>query len=171
VSCGSLALLGPGGQYVPSVTSGLLAMFGIYGGTFVLSVLAGLFPLINTEVYLIGLVRFGLSSSSQLAPVVIAASTGQMVAKCILYYTGRSLIEVPRGRYQKKIELLRAKIERWQHKPYLIYAISSVLGIPPLYLTVLAAGAMRLRFDAFLIIGLLGRHIRFAVIVGLAWVA
>jgi membrane protein YqaA with SNARE-associated domain len=102
---------------------------------------------------------------------VLIASGSQMIAKIILYYTGRSLLDLPRGRYKNKVALLRTKIERWQSKPYLIYAVSSVLGLPPFYLTVLAAGAMRIRFDAFLVIGLLGRIVRFAAIVAIAWSA
>jgi membrane protein YqaA with SNARE-associated domain len=153
------------------VTDSLLAMLGIYGGTFAVSLIAGLVPLVNTEVFLVALVRLGVERSSQLAPIVVFAAVGQMVAKAILYYTGRSLLDLPRGRYKDKVLLLRAKIDRWQSKPYLIYAVSSVLGLPPFYLTVLAAGAMRIRFDAFLVIGVLGRILRFAIIVAIAWAA
>jgi membrane protein YqaA with SNARE-associated domain len=153
------------------VTDSLLAMLGIYGGTFVVSLIAGLVPLVNTEVFLVGLVRIAVDRSSQLAPIVLSAAVGQMVAKIVLYYTGRSLLDLPRGRYKDKVALLRTKIDRWQTKPYLIYAVSAVLGLPPFYLTVLAAGAMRIRFDAFLVIGLLGRIVRFAAIVAIAWSA
>jgi membrane protein YqaA with SNARE-associated domain len=153
------------------VTDSLLAMLGIYGGTFVVSWIAGLVPLVNTEVFLVGLVRLAVDRSSQLAPIVLCAAVGQMIAKIILYYTGRSLLDLPRGRYKNKVELLRVKIERWKTKPYLVYAISSVLGLPPFYLTVLAAGAMRIRFDAFLVIGFVGRVLRFAILVAIAWAA
>ena len=44
-------------------------------------------------------------------------------------------------------------------------------GVPPFYLTVLAAGAMMIRFPAFLAIGSAGRLVRFAVIVALTWIA
>ncbi|HET9621694.1 MAG TPA: VTT domain-containing protein [Kofleriaceae bacterium] len=153
------------------MTHDLLAMLGIYGGTFVVSLIAGLVPLVNTELFLIGVVRVAIKSPAQLVPLVLFASVGQMAAKIALYYTGRSLLDLPRGRYKNKVELLRTKIERWQAKPYLVYTVSSVLGLPPFYLTVLAAGAMRIRFDAFFLIGLLGRILRFAVIVAIAWAA
>jgi len=153
------------------VTDDLLAMLGIYGGTFLVSLIAGLVPLVNTEVFLVGLVRLAVDGRSQLPGIVVAAATGQMVAKIGLYYAGQGLLELPRGRNRQKIETVRRKLERWQTKPYLIYAISSVLGQPPFYLTVLAAGAMKIRFRAFLAIGLSGRLIRFAVIVALAWLA
>jgi membrane protein YqaA with SNARE-associated domain len=153
------------------VTDNLLAMLGIYGGTFVVSIIAGLVPLVNTEVFLIGLVRLAVDRSSQLPAIVIAASVGQMVAKIGLYYTGQGMLALPRGRYKQKIESVRGKIEQWKTKPYLIYAVSSVLGLPPFYLTVLAAGAMKIRFKAFLGIGLAGRLVRFGVLVALTWAA
>lgn len=153
------------------VTDDLLAMLGIYGGTFVVSIVAGLVPLVNSEVFLFALVRLAVDRSSQLPAIVVAAATGQMVAKIGLYYTGRSLLELPRGRNKEKIEKIRKKLEGWKTKPYLIYSISSVVGLPPFYLTVLAAGAMKIRFKAFLAIGILGRLVRFAVLVAIAWAA
>ena len=47
-------------------------------------------------------------------------------------------------------ERIRERIEHWKSKPYVIYGLSSVLGLPPFYLTVIAAGAMQIRFQAFL---------------------
>jgi membrane protein YqaA with SNARE-associated domain len=153
------------------VTHDLLAMLGIYGGSFVVSIIAGLIPVVNTELFLVGLVRFGVDRPAQLPGIVIASAVGQMVAKVGLYYAGQELLELPRGRYRAKIETVRRKIEQWRTKPYLVYAISAVVGLPPLYLTVLAAGAMKIRFIPFLVIGLAGRLLRFSVIVALAWAA
>lgn len=153
------------------MTDDLLAMLGIYGGTFVVSIIAGLVPLVNTELFLIGLVRLAVDRSTQLPAIVVAAATGQMIAKIGLYHAGRGLLELPRGRYQDKIETVRKKLEHWKTKPYLVYAISSVVGLPPFYLTVLAAGAMKIRFNAFLVIGLCGRLLRFGFLVAVTWAA
>jgi membrane protein YqaA with SNARE-associated domain len=158
-------------QYVPFVTDDLLAMLGIYGGTFVVSIIAGLVPLVNSEIFLVALVRLAVDRSSQLPAIVIAAATGQMVAKIGLYHAGRGMLDLPRGRYKAKIETVRHKLEQWKTRPYFIYAISSVVGVPPFYLTVLAAGAMKIRFAAFLVIGLAGRLVRFAVLVAITWAA
>jgi membrane protein YqaA with SNARE-associated domain len=153
------------------VTDELLAMLGIYGGTFIVSIIAGLVPVVNAEVFLVGLIRLAVERPQQLPAIVLAASLGQMVAKIGLYYAGQGLLELPRGRYREKIQTVRGKLERWKTKPYLIYGLSSVFGLPPFYLTVLAAGAMKIRLRAFLVIGLAGRLIRFGVIAALAWVA
>lgn len=153
------------------MTHDLLAMLGIYGGTFAVGFLAGLVPVVNAEVFLVGLVRLAVDDSSQLPPIVAAAATGTMLAKLGLYHAGRGMLELPRGRYRAKILAARAKLDQWRTRPYLVYSVSSVLGVPPFYLTVLAAGAMAIRLQAFLVIGLAGRLLRFAVVVALAWAA
>jgi membrane protein YqaA with SNARE-associated domain len=153
------------------VTDELLAVLGIYGGTFVVSAISGVFPLLNSELFLAGLVRFAVDRATQLPGIVIAASTGQMVAKIGLYFAGRRMLEQASGRHQDKIDLVRRKLESWKNKPYVIYGISSVVGLPPFFLTVLAAGAMKIRFRVFLVVGLLGRHLRFAILVAIAWLA
>jgi len=155
------------------VTHDLVAMLGIYGGTFVVSIIAGLVPLVNAEVFLVGLVRLAVDRSSQLPAIVIAAAVGQMIAKIGLYHAGRGMLELPRGlyknRYREKLEMVRKKLDSWKTKPYLVYGVSSVTGLPPFYLTVIAAGAMKIRFNAFLMIGLGGRLVRFASLIAIAW--
>jgi membrane protein YqaA with SNARE-associated domain len=166
-----LAVPPSSGQYVRLVTEDLVAMLGIYGGTFVVSMIAGLVPVVNAEVFLITLVRLAVDRSSQLPAIVLAAAAGQMVAKIGLYRAGQGMFDLPRGQHHEKIEKVRGKLERWRTKPYLVYAVSSVLGLPPFYLTVLAAGALKIRFKAFLGIGLGGRVLRFACLVGITWAA
>ena len=157
------------------MTYHLVAILGLYGGTFVVSMIAGLVPLVNAEVFLVGLVRLVVDRSSQLPAIVVAAAVGQMVAKIGLYHAGRGMLELPRGlyrnRYQEKLETVRRKLDSWKTKPYLVYGVSSVTGLPPFYLTVLAAGAMKIRFNAFLVIGLCGRLLRFAFLVAITWAA
>jgi membrane protein YqaA with SNARE-associated domain len=153
------------------VTHDLAVSLGAYIGTFVACFVAGLVPFVNAEAYLIWLVGFQLRDGAQLPGVVVAASAGMMVAKIILYYVGKGMLELPRGRWKEKLEKARTRIEGWKKKPYLIYAVSSVLGIPPMYLTVLAAGAMKIRFMPFLLIGLAGRIVRFGAIAAIAWYA
>jgi membrane protein YqaA with SNARE-associated domain len=160
---------------VRRVTHDLVAMFGLYGGTFAVSILAGLVPLVNAELFLVWLVHFIVDRSSQLPAIVIAAAIGQMIAKIGLYHAGRGMLELPRGRYKgrytAKLEAVRQKLDSWKTKPYLVYGVSSVTGLPPFYLTVLAAGAMKIRFNAFLAIGLAGRLLRFACLVAITWAA
>jgi membrane protein YqaA with SNARE-associated domain len=154
------------------VTTQILEAVGIYAGTFLVCLIGGLVPIVNTEVFLVGLIALGaIKSSASLPAIVLLASLGQMVAKLILYYTGAGLFELPRGRYKAKIEAARARMEKWRQKPNLVLAVSSTVGLPPLYLVSLAAGGLRMRLRTFLTIGMIGRIVHFAVVVGIAWVA
>lgn len=153
------------------MTEDLLAMLGMYGGTFVVAIVSGLVPVVNLELILIGLVRLAVDDASQLPALVVLAAAGQMVAKIVLYHASRGMLDLPRGRHRDKIIAARARLEQWRSRPYLVYALSASLGLPPFYLTVLAAGALAIRLHAFLMIGLAGRLVRFAVLVALAWVA
>jgi membrane protein YqaA with SNARE-associated domain len=151
------------------VTASLLATFGLYLGTYVVCLLAGLIPLINAEVYLVGVTLWAVRSPAQLPAIVVLASLGQMTAKVILYYTAAGAMRLPRGRYQARLEAARDRIERWRHRPLWVLAVSSTLGLPPFYLVSLAAGAMRIRMRTFLAIGTAGRLVHFAVVVAIAW--
>jgi membrane protein YqaA with SNARE-associated domain len=150
------------------VTDDLLATFGIYGGTYVVCLLAGLIPLINSEVYLVGLTLWAVHDPLPLAAVVVLASVGQMTAKIILYYAAYGMFELPRGRFHAKILAARSRMEKWRDRPKYVIAISAVVGLPPFYLVSLAAGALKIRLRVFLPIGLIGRIVHFAVVVAIA---
>jgi membrane protein YqaA with SNARE-associated domain len=53
----------------------------------------------------------------------------------------------------------------------LLYAASAVVGIPPFYVTTVAAGAVGMNFAFFLVVGFIGRLIRFALVVALPQMA
>ena len=147
----------------------LLGGLGLYGGTLIVCVIAGLVPIVNAELFLISLSTWAVDSPEQLPVIVALAAIGQMIAKVGLYYAGLGMFELPRGRWRERIENARARLERWKRQPYIIYAASTVFGLPPLYLTTLAAGALKINLMLFVVIGLVGRSIRFAVVVALPW--
>jgi membrane protein YqaA with SNARE-associated domain len=152
------------------VTAQILASVGLYAGTFVVCLLAGLIPLINAEIYLIGLIGVGAVSSPRSLPaIVLLAALGQMVAKIILYYAALGMFELPSGRHKAKIEAARARMEKWRDKPTWVLAVSSTTGLPPFYLVSLAAGALKIRLRTFLTIGMIGRVVHFSVVVAIAW--
>jgi membrane protein YqaA with SNARE-associated domain len=151
------------------MTHDLLQTLGLYAGTLVVCFLAGLIPLINAEVFLVGISIWVVKRPEQLPAIIILAAVGQMLAKIILYYAGMGMFEMPSGKWRARIDRARAKLTRWEKQPYLIYASSASLGLPPLYLTTFAAGALRINFALFLLIGLLGRLARFGVIVVIPW--
>ena len=151
------------------MTSHLLASCGLYLGTYLVCLLAGLIPLINAEVYLVGVTLWAVESPAPLPAIVLLAALGQMTAKLILYYAALGAMELPGERQQARIAKARAKIEKWRAKPKWVLAVSSTTGLPPFYLVSLAAGALRIRLRTFLTIGMIGRVVHFAVVVAIAW--
>lgn len=151
------------------MTHDLLTALGLYGATLVVCFLAGLIPIVNAEVFLVGVSIWAVKSPDQLPAIILLAAVGQMLAKVILYYAGMGMFELPTGRWKERIDKARAKLTRWEKQPYLVYASSASLGLPPLYLTTFAAGALRINFTLFCLIGLLGRIARFSVIVIIPW--
>jgi membrane protein YqaA with SNARE-associated domain len=151
------------------VAEDLLAALGVYGGTLVVCFIAGLVPLVNAELFLVGISALVIRSPAQLPAIVVLAAIGQMTAKVVLYYMGVGMFELPRGRWRERFERARARVERWKKRPYAIYAVSATLGLPPFYLVSLVAGVLRINFTLFCLIGLAGRTARFAVVVAIPW--
>lgn len=153
------------------MTQHLLGSLGLYGATLIVCFASGLIPLLNAELYLVGVTTLAVHAPSQLPGLVVCAAVGQMTAKCLLYGAGMGMLELPRGRWKEKIERARARLSTWRKRPYLVYAVSSTVGLPPFYLVSLAAGALKIRFRPFCAIGLAGRIVRFGVVVAIPWIA
>lgn len=141
---------------------------GIYAGTFVVCLVSAVVPLVNAELWLVALTLL-LRNAAPLPAVVVLAAAGQMVGKSLLYFTAQGALDLPTGRYRAKVEKARATIARWKKRPMLLLFASASVGVPPLYVTTLFAGGLGYRFRSFFAIGMLGRAVRFAVIVTLAW--
>ncbi|HUS29994.1 MAG TPA: hypothetical protein VMZ53_15920 [Kofleriaceae bacterium] len=152
------------------MTHDLLQTLGLYAGTLVVCFLAGIIPLINAEVYLVGISIWVVKRPEQLPAIIILAALGQMIAKVILYYAGMGMFELPTGKWKARIDRARGMLTRWEKQPYLVYAASASLGLPPLYLTTFAAGALKINFTLFCLIGFTGRVLRFAVLVSIPWI-
>lgn len=138
---------------------------------FGVSVASALVPLINIEVYLVGVAAVGTSTDIWLLAAV--AGVGQMVGKVIWYYVGASSlrwrwvarrVDTPKG---------RATLERWQRRTHdrpvvgatLLFA-SALGGFPPFAIVAVLAGQLRLNLVLFLVVGTAGRTLRFAAFLG-----
>jgi membrane protein YqaA with SNARE-associated domain len=137
---------------------------GLLLSCFLLSIASALMPWVNGEVLLLTLSAFA-SSPAHLAGLVLLASAGQMTGKCILYWTGRGVIPLKRGRFGEKINSWRGRFERSSSKPMGLVFISAVSGIPPFYVITILAGVFHLRFSRFVIVGTCGRLLHFGALV------
>jgi len=147
------------------VVDSLLTSVGLYGATFAVAFIAGMFPLVSIEVFLIGATALG--AEPRTLPVLIAiAAVGHQIAKTITYYAGAGVFELPRGRMRQRIEAAKARIERWNRRPRLILFIAAATGLPPLWaLGFIAQPLMKMDIFTFTAISFIGRVLRYATLV------
>jgi membrane protein YqaA with SNARE-associated domain len=146
------------------VIDSIEATVGIYLATLLISVLSGLVPIVNGELYLIAAIVVADDPVVALVLAVIVA-LGQMIAKIGLYHAARGATELGRStRIGAKLERAQLLVERWQGKPLTLLFVSAVTGLPPFYLVSLLAGILRIRFGTFLLLGIVGRAIRFVAL-------
>lgn len=137
--------------------------------SFAVCAAGALIPFINTEVYLLG--AAALTPRPMWAPLVLAGTVGAMAGKVLLYQAGRGVVKLPGGRVKRGLDVVQARMSRTPRAARLIYLASAAAGVPPFYLTTLAAGAIEMNFAFFLAAGFAGRLLRFGVLVMLPDVA
>lgn len=130
--------------------------------TFAVCVAGAIIPIINTEIYLLS--AAALSPPSYFAPLVIAATLGQMTGKVAMFYGGRGVLHIKHERVRKGVARLRAMLE---HRPWTSRAVlfsSATIGLPPLYVMSVACGTIGMGVVTFFTIGTVGRLIHFAAV-------
>lgn len=139
-------------------------------GTFGVAIASALLPLINIEVYL-GAVAAGRVGA--VWPLAIVAALGQMIGKLAYYYLGRSSLEWGWVRRRTGSPKFQAQLALWQRRVGdrpalggLVVFASATVGLPPLAIVSVIAGSLRLSAPMFFGVGLVGRVLRFASILG-----
>lgn len=137
--------------------------------TFGVAVASALIPFINIELYLVALAKVvGPGSAVVLA---IASGAGQTVGKVIWYEASRRSWES--SWVQKKVSgpKMKASYEKWQGRiegrPWYAGAImfvSAFTGVPPLLVLAMVAGTMKMPMWVFVPTVLVGRILRFWLI-------
>jgi membrane protein YqaA with SNARE-associated domain len=135
-------------------------------GTFIVAFVAGFIPLINVEIFLVGMIAL-LNLTDMLWLIALVAAVGQILAKIILYFASAGVLKVSKGKRftPAKIEKLSAKILQGGWKGDAVILSSAFVGIPPIYLTALVAGLARYPLVKFVVMGLCGRFARFSIVV------
>jgi membrane protein YqaA with SNARE-associated domain len=159
------------------MTGGVEGTVGIYAGSFAIAMLSGVVPIVNAELYLVGVV-LAVGGVPEALVLAVVVALGQMIAKAVLYQSARGVTngvtKLGRKRtpkLERMIERARAKVERWRGKPLSVTFVSASVGLPPFYLVSVVAGMLEVRFRAFFAVGLLGRTLRFGTIAVLAAIA
>lgn len=131
----------------------------LFGGAFVSSLL----PLANAELMLLGAIA--LAPPGLDLALALIVTVGQMSGKVILYRAGRDIGGWGRKRSGPRVERLIARLQRKPEMVNTTFMASAFSGLPPFYLMTLAAGTLGVRTRTFLVLGSLGRFLRFSLIV------
>ena len=141
----------------------------------VLGFALALVPIINLEAYLA--VRAAVAEVDAVWLLALVAAVGQMIGKLVWYQIGASSLhwawvrrKVEKPKAKERLELWR---ERTHDRPVLagsLVLLSAVVGLPPFAVVAVLAGQLRMSLPMFLVLGLLGRWLRFVTVLGgVAW--
>ena len=144
----------------------VLATFGFCVGSAII-------PIMHAEAYL--LTATVMAPPELRWPLVIAATSGQMLGKVGMYFAGRGVKLIPGERMQRRI---RQAAERYagsgqgaegqapkRQIGIALVFLSAASGLPPFYLVSIAAVMLTFPLRPFILFGYAGRFIRFALVV------
>ena len=138
-------------------------LWWIAAGYYALAVVSALVPWVNAEVIMLSAVPLA-GSPSRLALLVGLVTLGQMTGKATIYWIARHAVRPQAPRLQRAIDRWREPLERRPQLALGVMLLSSTVGLPPLYIITLAAGALHVAFGRFLAVGTVGRLLHFAVL-------
>ncbi len=135
---------------------------------------SALVPVVNIEAYL-G-IRAAVSDGSVWLPALTAA-VGQMLGKVVWYSLGASSLDWAWVRRRLDKPRARARLELWRARTHqrpgfagALVLVSAYAGLPPFAVLAVVAGQLRMGLVLFLTLGLAGRWLRFATLLGgVAW--
>ena len=142
--------------------------------TVLFTFVAGVFPLLNAEIYLAALATQIEHRDTYL--LAVSAGFGQMLGKLPWYYASARSTDIPWMRKRLESGKFRASFETWRDRihgrPWFsagIMMASSVFGFPPLLVMGAVAGALRMRLWIFAGTIFVGRSIQsYVILAGLA---
>lgn len=144
------------------IATALVAPAWLFASCFGLSIASALLPWLNGEAVVVSFAVL-MRSPFDLAVLTLAAVAGQVLGKCVVYRLGEGARRLPACRNPRVLRWLEL-LRQGRVRAMALVFVSSVVGIPPLYLTTLAAGAAGMRFSRFLGAAATGRVIRFAAV-------
>ena len=139
----------------------LTTRYGWYLGTLAYSVLSGIVPFLNCEVFLLLLAV--KAPRHMLVSLIVTTTAGQMFAKSLLYWTGRGVLRLPMPKEEGLLASISKQLGTGWRGALIIFA-SAVVGVPPFYAMSIACGALRWSFTSFLLFGFAGRLLRFSAV-------
>jgi membrane protein YqaA with SNARE-associated domain len=139
---------------------------GLYASAFVFCLVGGFIPIVNAEAYFATM--GAISERTALVPLVVIGTLGQMTAKTSILLASRGAMRLPAARDSERVRRVLAKARAWRGPIEIFVFVSAVAGFPPFYLVSMLGGALDLSVTRFIVVGSIGRFIRFFSI---AWAA
>lgn len=142
-------------------------VLGVLGVGFV----SALVPVVNIEALLT--VRAAAADVGSLWLLAFAAAFGQMLGKLVWYYLGATSLRW--GWVRRKLDRPKAqeRLLRWRtrirERPVLsggLVLVAAATGVPPFAIIAVLMGQLRMNLAAFYLLGLAGRWLRFAAVLG-----
>jgi membrane protein YqaA with SNARE-associated domain len=148
----------------------LLELFGLYGACLVIAFIAGMFPLVSIEAFLIGYCALRPVTWLEFIVMVLTSAVGHQISKTVCYFAGISGLE--HRRVKPMIAKWQPRIDRWNKYPGVIFLLAATVGLPPMWLIgFIARPLMHLRFVPFTLVCFLGRTGRYAVLAAIPMLA
>lgn len=139
-----------------------MSLLALWITTLGVCLLGAIVPFVNTEIYLVTVAA--LAPRGFVAPLVVAATLGQMIGKVAMFYAGRGVGRVRSERVQRGVAKLRERLGGRPWAAKLVLFGSATVGLPPLYVMAVACGTLGMGVVSFFLIGSAGRLIHFAVV-------
>jgi membrane protein YqaA with SNARE-associated domain len=159
---------------VQSVLDTLDGFGGVYLAIFLIAIVSGIFPLVNSEATLIALGARSSYGWPKLVILAIIVAIGQCITHASVYFSARGLAKAgskKRPKLEARLAKAHALAEKWKKSEVLLIALGATVGIPPQVLVAMVAGIVEIRFRVFCAIDITGRIGRFVFIVLMAHLA
>jgi membrane protein YqaA with SNARE-associated domain len=127
---------------IPVAINPFHSAMGTWLTTLVVSILSGIIPVINTEVYLVAVATM---TPAQAWPVILITTLGHFIAKIILYQLGRHGVRPHAGRFHRQMEKAEEAMRKHPAGIDAVVAMSGLTGFPPFYGVSVMAGVMQIR--------------------------
>jgi membrane protein YqaA with SNARE-associated domain len=142
----------------------------VYVGTFLFAVASALFPLLNVEAFIAGLSAIDQASGLWLLSFV--AGLGQAVGKVFWYQVGSASLswryvrrKMATPSWHSRYEAVKTRTDERPWTGFAFLFFSALTGLPPLAITAVLAGQLRLNRLWFYLTVVVGRTLRFAVVI------
>jgi membrane protein YqaA with SNARE-associated domain len=142
----------------------------VYVGTFLFAIASALFPLLNVEAFIAGLSAIDQASGLWLLSFV--AGLGQAVGKVFWYAVGAASLnwqyvkkKMAAPAWRSRYESVKARTDDRPWTGFAFLFFSALTGFPPLAITAVLAGQLRLNRLWFYLTVVVGRTLRFAAVI------